>query len=109
MSNHEPIQVPLGVMQSLHRLQALAYDPTRTEPIPLEAVQALYRLETLAYDPSYNDRAGEDYAWADELGRPVRTDQVGRWLANTAFIVAIMLAAMMLGGFSWALVGGRVQ
>jgi hypothetical protein len=104
----QPIQVPLGVMQSLHRLQAAAYDPARNEPISFEAVQALYRLEALAYDPAHNDQAGDDYAWADQP-TPGRGDQLGRILGNLALIIAVMLAAMMLGGFSWALVAGRVQ
>jgi hypothetical protein len=71
-------------------------------------MQVLHQLEAAAYDPAHNDRAGDDYAWTAEP-IPARVDQVGRVLANLAFIVAIMLAAMMLGGFSWALVAGRVH
>jgi hypothetical protein len=84
MSKHEPINVPVGVMRTLHQLEAGAYDPAR------------------------NDRAGDDYAWADEPAAG-RAHQVGRWLANAAFIVAIMLAGLMLIGFSAALATGRVQ
>jgi hypothetical protein len=84
MSLHEPLNVPPGVMQVLHQLEAAAYDP------------------------AHNDRAGDDYAWADQPV-PGRADQVGRVLGNLALIIAVMLAAMMLGGFSWALVAGRVH
>jgi hypothetical protein len=84
MSRYEPLNVPPGVMRALHQLEAGAYDP------------------------ACNDRAGDDYAWADEPA-PGRTDQVGRWLANTAFIVAILLAAMMLAGFFAAVASGRAH
>jgi len=85
MSQLEPIQVPLGVMQSLHR------------------------LETLAYHPGHNEAAGDEIAWTDDEAPPGSLRRSIDVAGNIALIAAALLAIMMVLGWAAAIVAGRVH